>query len=387
MIWYKGFSAVIGRFFKWLKGLRFRDLILYSQRAVEEYGARYYEFAIFGLCFCIYPLLFLDTAYELYPKADQYPMWLIEMILRICAAFGCLTIGLQHMWQENSIRKYMPLYFHFMLMCALPALSVYAYLVSPHDDNMLAGMVLAISSVALFVDWWILTLILALGFILGNVTYTYFAYMAEHTPIYNGATGGLLLYVLLSIILSCLMRLIQEMYPDRRYYMATRDVLTGLQNRQYLDTHLERLIKDAHNRGKDLSIIAVDIDHFRKLNDKHGHDVGDAVLQELGKIMQYSARPLDINARLGGEEFLIVLPDTNIEKASAIAERLRSKVAGEPFKINLPPDNISCTISLGVTVLKPADTIESLLKRANKGLYDAKGKKTEGRNRVRIATE
>ncbi len=375
------FSARIVKFFKWLHGLRFRDLLFYSQRSVEKYPPHYYQFAIFGLCYSIYPLLFSSTAYESHLYVTQNIMWRIEIVLRIFAGFGCLALGLHHIWGEHA-NKYLPLYFHFMLMCTLPALSTYSYLTLPNNEQMLGGAILAIFSLSLFVDWISFAAIALLGFIIGNLAYTIFACLIGHQAIYQGALGGSFLYILLSIIIACLMRFIQENYTNRLYYMANHDALTALFNRYYLNVHMENLVKDAQDRDKDLSVIALDIDHFKKLNDTYGHDVGDAVLKELGKVLSENARPLDICARVGGEEFIIVLPNTGLGEAALIAERLRSKIAN-----GTSAHNVNHTMSLGVTKLTLNDTPKSLIKRVDSALYAAKGTQEEGRNRVAIASQ
>jgi two-component system, cell cycle response regulator len=164
--------------------------------------------------------------------------------------------------------------------------------------------------------------------------------------------------------------------------MAITDPLTGLFNRRYLETHLNHLIEHYINRGKALSIIAVDVDHFKAVNDGHGHDAGDKVLQELSLRLKANTRSVDLCCRVGGEEFILVLPNTQTELSSKIAERLRRAVASKSFEggseLALP-----VTVSVGVATLAGADdTLEKLLKRADQALYAAK---REGRNRVVIA--
>ena len=164
--------------------------------------------------------------------------------------------------------------------------------------------------------------------------------------------------------------------------MAITDPLTGLYNRRYLETHLNHLIEHYINRGKALSVIAVDVDFFKAINDTHGHDVGDKVLQELAIRLRANTRSVDLCCRVGGEEFIMVLPNTATDLSSRIAERLRRAVATKSFDCNLP-QAVPVTVSAGVATLQGTeDTLEKLLKRADQALYAAK---REGRNRVIIA--
>jgi two-component system, cell cycle response regulator len=161
--------------------------------------------------------------------------------------------------------------------------------------------------------------------------------------------------------------------------LAITDSLTGLYNRRYLESHLGHLIEHYINRGKDLTILAIDVDFFKPINDSHGHDAGDKVLQELAVRIRQSTRSIDLCCRTGGEEFVLVLPNTDIEAADSIAERLRKSVASKSFQI-APQQMVPVTISIGLAGLGDTnDTLEKLLKRADSALYRAK---REGRNRV-----
>ncbi len=161
--------------------------------------------------------------------------------------------------------------------------------------------------------------------------------------------------------------------------MAITDPLTGLYNRRYLDTHLSHMIEHYINRGKQLSVLAVDVDFFKAINDTHGHDAGDKVLQELGTRLRDNTRSIDLSCRTGGEEFIIVLPSTDAETAERIAERLRRSVAARSFGV-APGQSVPVTVSVGMATLNGVDdSLDRLLKRADGALYSAK---REGRNRV-----
>jgi two-component system, cell cycle response regulator len=164
--------------------------------------------------------------------------------------------------------------------------------------------------------------------------------------------------------------------------MAITDSLTGLYNRRYLETHLNHLIEHYINRGKALSIVTVDVDFFKAINDTHGHDIGDVVLRELAVRLKANTRSVDLCCRVGGEEFIMVLPNTATELSSRIAERLRRAMASKSFDCSNGL-MVPVTVSVGVSTLNGADdTLDKLLKRADQALYTAK---REGRNRVVIA--
>jgi two-component system, cell cycle response regulator len=164
--------------------------------------------------------------------------------------------------------------------------------------------------------------------------------------------------------------------------LAVTDSLTGLYNRRYLETHLGHLIEHFINRGKALSILALDVDFFKPINDTYGHDVGDKVLQELAVRIRENTRTIDLCCRTGGEEFVLVLPSTDVETASRIAERMRKAIASKSFQVGLN-QLVPVTISIGVAGLTDAtDTLQRLMKRADEALYAAK---REGRNRVVLA--
>ena len=161
---------------------------------------------------------------------------------------------------------------------------------------------------------------------------------------------------------------------------AVTDGLTGLHNRRYMETHLGTLVEQAAQRGKPLTTLVLDIDYFKSVNDTHGHDAGDDVLREFALRIRKSIRNIDLACRLGGEEFVIVMPDTDMTVAATVAERLRRRIAGEPFPIQQGTKLLNVTLSIGIAALtNPDDTAATILKRADLALYRAK---RDGRNRV-----
>ncbi|PSC03029.1 PleD family two-component system response regulator [Alsobacter soli] len=162
--------------------------------------------------------------------------------------------------------------------------------------------------------------------------------------------------------------------------LAIVDSLTGLHNRRYLDSHFGALVDEAQNRGRPLSVLVLDIDKFKSVNDTYGHDAGDDVLREFAQRVRKSLRSPDLVARYGGEELVVVMPNTPLETARAAAERIRARVGQEPFAIHKGSSSIPVTVSIGIASLdRLDDTPDSLVKRADQALYRAK---EEGRNRV-----
>lgn len=162
--------------------------------------------------------------------------------------------------------------------------------------------------------------------------------------------------------------------------LAVTDGLTGLSNRRYLDNHLKTLFNRAAARGRSLSVCITDIDRFKHVNDTYGHDVGDEVLKEFANRVRSTVRGADLACRYGGEEFVVVMPDTDATVAAVIAERLRSLIENEPFVLRRSGITLHITASLGIACNEQgAETPEQLLKQADKALYEAKN---GGRNRV-----
>ena len=161
--------------------------------------------------------------------------------------------------------------------------------------------------------------------------------------------------------------------------LAVTDQLTGLHNRRYMETHLSGLLQEAKDDGRPLSILIADIDHFKQINDTYGHDAGDSVLQDFAARVRRHIRGMDLACRIGGEEFLVIMPETDIEVARHVGERLRECIAEAPFSIN-SHTTIHVTASVGLATLEfEAETAATLFKRADNALYSAK---RAGRNRV-----
>jgi len=160
---------------------------------------------------------------------------------------------------------------------------------------------------------------------------------------------------------------------------AMIDPLTGLHNRRYMECHLATLVEEAQRNSRHLSVLLADIDHFKQVNDTYGHDVGDAVLREFSVRFRRNTRGIDLACRFGGEEFIVIMPDTSMARAYQVGERLRVAIAADAFQV--PPGlGIHLTASVGIATLEcPEDTPETVFRRADSALFAAKRR---GRNRV-----
>jgi two-component system cell cycle response regulator len=161
--------------------------------------------------------------------------------------------------------------------------------------------------------------------------------------------------------------------------LALTDSLTGLFNRRYLMVHLDKLLKKNVENNKTLCVLTLDIDHFKKINDTHGHAAGDEVLKVFAERVTQRLRSFDLVARLGGEEFVVILPDVSKDMALQVAERLRLGIAETPFRVSGPAGEIGVTVSIGGALVEAESvTVEDVLKRSDDELYRAK---SGGRNR------
>ncbi len=161
--------------------------------------------------------------------------------------------------------------------------------------------------------------------------------------------------------------------------MAVKDQLTGLFNRRYMAQHLETLLKGA-SAEQPISLLIMDIDHFKRVNDTYGHSAGDDVLRQFAERLALNVRGVDLACRYGGEEFVVVLSDTDPVIACSVGERLRRAVEQKIFHIGQPVAQLPITVSVGVaSSFGGEDDSAALLRRADEALYRAK---REGRNRV-----
>ena len=174
---------------------------------------------------------------------------------------------------------------------------------------------------------------------------------------------------------------LDNLFEQNNALEAGRDVLTRLLNRKFLPVVLNRQVSHARTHGTPFSVLALDIDYFKRINDSFGHDAGDRVLQQLATVLVNSSRAGDYLFRLGGEEFLMLLVDTDLNGARRTAEKLRASVEREVFR--LPQERtLNVTLSVGVACFNGHPDYQQLMRRADEALYAAKH---GGRNQVVVA--
>lgn len=163
--------------------------------------------------------------------------------------------------------------------------------------------------------------------------------------------------------------------------MSIKDPLTNCYNRRYFDAHLKNIVKDSVEKDRRLSLMILDIDYFKVVNDNFGHSAGDELLKQMQKRISENIRVTDLLARFGGEEFVVVMPDTNISDAYTVAERIREIIATEPFVLSGKNTTHSVTVSIGIAEMQKSDldNIKKFIVRADRYLYKAKN---SGKNRV-----
>lgn len=167
---------------------------------------------------------------------------------------------------------------------------------------------------------------------------------------------------------------------DQAVESSVIDALTGLYNRRYFNMHLSTVCQKAYENNKPLAIAILDIDFFKSVNDGYGHDIGDEVLIEFSDRLKNQIRSADLGVRLGGEEFVMIMPETDLPSASLVCERIRRMIQEKSFKVSHHKNFIDITCSIGIACLDSGgETIENFIKRADAALYRAKH---TGRNRV-----
>lgn len=179
----------------------------------------------------------------------------------------------------------------------------------------------------------------------------------------------------LSIIL-----LINEQHVGELRQLAEQDFLTNVYNRRAFLKSLDQASSFAKRTGTPLSVLIFDIDHFKNINDSYGHDIGDMILKSVAESAVQALRTEDVMGRMGGEEFAIFLPNTEMQAALIVAERIRETVAAKSFMVKA--EKISCSISIGISELAAHETVSNVLRRGDQAMYTAK---SHGRNRTHCA--
>jgi two-component system cell cycle response regulator len=216
----------------------------------------------------------------------------------------------------------------------------------------------------------------------------------DRTRVLRGLDLGLNDYLLRPVNRSEMLARVRTQVRGKRYAerlrsnvqaaieLAVVDPLTGLNNRRYLQSRVAALLEQAAQRGRPLASMILDIDHFKAVNDAYGHNAGDEVLKIFAARVKRALRGVDLMCRFGGEEFVVVMPDTKMSVAKIIGERLRATVAASPFLIEKGARAITVTVSIGIAESAADDTPDALFRRSDRALYQSK---TAGRNRVTAA--
>jgi diguanylate cyclase (GGDEF)-like protein len=166
-------------------------------------------------------------------------------------------------------------------------------------------------------------------------------------------------------------------------HQVMRDALTGAFNRRYLETMLDKEVLRAHRANCPLSVLIVDLDHFKNINDTYGHPIGDEVIRHVYRMIHSQTRSSDAVVRYGGEEFVIVALDNDLRAASALGNRMLRQISDRTVGLS-DGSKVTVTVSIGVAQLELGETSDRMLSRADEALYAAK---RNGRNRLEVADE
>ena len=159
---------------------------------------------------------------------------------------------------------------------------------------------------------------------------------------------------------------------DQLEKLSRTDMLTGIANRRYFFEQGQQLLQLSQRYSTELSLIMLDIDHFKAVNDQYGHQTGDVILKKIADILKQNCRSVDIVGRMGGEEFTIVLPETNLEAAAQLAERLRRLIRGSVFQSNGRPVQITASMGVSSVDHQHQISLEQLIDQADQALYQSK---------------
>ncbi|PJZ70697.1 hypothetical protein CH373_07140 [Leptospira perolatii] len=330
-----------------------------------------------GVCFAFTAQNILDPGT---PEGSSIPYYLIS----VYAAFGILScslfVFLRLYCEKLPSATQIVVYIYALIATTTTTSLTIIDLAHIHDYS---GYLFGMLGLPLFLraKHWVYVVMIIYNFIYFLIGYSYFVGKVIGLPVLTPIFVFSLSSWFSSIIIErtrVRANILQlKLVESNRHLteLSYRDPLTGLHNRRYLIEALSSLIANARRYRLELSILLLDVDHFKKTNDKFGHLVGDAILAKLGRHLGNLIRESDLAARYGGEEFCIVLTSTRKREASRVAERIRKSV--EQHRFEEVPWRI--TVSIGVSSLKKSQTMEDLLKTVDENLYKAKSR---GRNKV-----
>ncbi|MCL1089845.1 sensor domain-containing diguanylate cyclase [Shewanella profunda] len=199
----------------------------------------------------------------------------------------------------------------------------------------------------------------------------------QEQDLLNTFWGNLVLSLIVTIGILFISNMTLGRYQRKLEIMASTDKLTGAANRQVFEEYFQQALNNAQSTQAAISILLLDIDHFKKVNDNYGHSIGDLVLKTVSNLLRGQLQEKDVLCRWGGEEFLILVPEMDLSRAAELAEQFRRSISQRELKVN--GIHISITVSIGVAEFQPQETSEDLIKRADLALYQAK---EAGRNQV-----
>ena len=331
-----------------------------SQRTVEP-NFVYYQVADWLV---VGGLVFFWSAVNNVVDFQRQKWWLVAMPLAIEIV---VTAGLAPDPSSYVVRALV-----FNVMCSAVALATLSEVLAGHTYHRFTNLITTAIGWPFF----------AAGAAFGLRAIQIMIKAIEQSEPLRDATGGFAVFlwvffaILLSINISVVNMVVGKLLTEVQN-MADHDPLTGVFSRRYLDDTLKHEHGRFQRYGHTLSFILIDLDNFKKINDTLGHEAGDGALIHTCKIFANSLRHCDIFGRYGGEEFVVLCPETDIALAMEVAERLRLALQMTPFHVNGTP--VALSASFGVASLHPTDPIQALLKRADLALYQAKH---SGRNRV-----
>ncbi|HOP65294.1 MAG TPA: diguanylate cyclase [Spirochaetota bacterium] len=302
-----------------------------------------------------FALLFAKTFLVTGKTAPRHDV-VIKILMTVMAVVFVLTI-LEYRWTSNVV-----LYVFTqvsVLVCISAGVASYRFGFKPALYFIIAFMVLALSTVIF---------ILRVVYIVPENTLT------QHSIFFGTALES----ILLSFALGYRIRIMREKEQSLTA-MSITDELTGIYNKRHFSDVFRGKLLESESNNTPVSLMMLDVDHFKRYNDSYGHQEGDTVLRELGTVIKETLRGDDIPCRYGGEEFSVILPDSNIEAGVFVAERIRTRFMEKVFTPGKSKGAVTVTVSIGVGTWNGKESGDAFFKRCDKALYAAKG---TGRNRV-----
>jgi len=338
----------------------------------------------------------LALGFFLLANRTNFQDWLTIILANtlICLGISCFRVGLA---KFLKLKNNYYIYELFLLVLMSAALVYFTY-VSPSVIARVINVSIYIAVISFICSWQLLRIkdvkmalaqiVTAIPFVTTGFFYAFRAIYALFEAeigdfMQAGTMHQLALLELIFLILMStfgMLLLVTTKLENKLLHQNVTDSLTGLYNRRALETNVGIEVARTKRHKLKLSILMIDLDYFKAVNDNYGHQVGDTVLATLGKRLIASLRTEDIIIRYGGEEFLVVLPETDLQQASKVAEKLRVSIKKSPLCEN---PVVSMTASLGVGIMSQDESLDIIIDRVDHALYDAKD---TGRDKVSLAS-